>query len=95
MSVAPCFRVKLNHGHAASFKKVMKDFDVEMSTCEQNVFEEFLVVSEEPTTTLFDAVDFCPVASWVPLRALLPESTTQTRKDLVGQPMLPTQPVPG
>ena len=73
MSDGPCFHVKLDHGHVAAFKKVMKAFDVEISTCEQIGSKEFLVTFEEPTTTLFDAMDFYPVASWleVPLRTPL------------------------
>ena len=64
MSDGPRFHVKLDHGHAAAFKKIMKVYSVEISTCEQISSEEFLVAFEEPTTTIFDAMSFYPVASW-------------------------------
>ena len=72
MSDGRSFRVKVDHGHVAAFKKVMKAFTVEITTCEQINTNEFVVTFEEPTTTLFDAADFYPVASWLTLPQKFP-----------------------
>ena len=42
----------------------MEDFDVEISSYRQINRKEFLVTFEEPSTTIFDAKDFHPVALW-------------------------------
>ena len=63
-SEGPCFCVKVDHGGVAAFKKAMKDFDVEISSYKQINRKEFLVTFEEPSTTIFDAKDFYPVALW-------------------------------
>lgn len=62
----PSFYVKLvDHGHVTAFKKVMKDFGVEISSCKQINQKEFFVTFEEPGTTVFDAIDFYPSAFWL------------------------------
>ena len=63
---SPCFRVRIDHGQVAAFRKVLRDYDVEIYSFEQINPKEFLVAFEEPTMTLQDAKDFYPVASWVP-----------------------------
>ena len=62
----PSFHVKLHHGQTTAFKKVLKIFNVEFSSCQQINNQEFLVTFEEPTTTIIDAKEFCPAASWPP-----------------------------
>ena len=62
--MSPIFRVKVDHGHTQSFKKVMKRFHVEILSFQQISRKEFIVAFEEPSTTLVDARDFYPVASW-------------------------------
>ena len=58
-----------------AFKKVMKDFKAKTSSIEQVNQKEFTVTFEEPTTTAFDAMDFCPAASWKHLKKWLEFST--------------------
>ena len=62
------FFVKVDHGGVAAFKKAMEkameNFDVEISSYRQINGKEFLVTFEEPSTTIFDAKDFYPIALW-------------------------------
>lgn len=53
-----------SYGNAAAFEKIMKEFDDETQSHEQISLEVFLATFEEPTTTIFDAKDFYPIASW-------------------------------
>lgn len=63
----PSFHVKLHHGQTTAFKKVLKNFDVEFSSYQKINNHEFLVTFEEPTTTIIDAKEFYPMASWSPV----------------------------
>jgi hypothetical protein len=64
MMEGPTFKVKLDHGHTSAFKKAMKKYDVEIVAYHQVNKKEFTVTFEEPTTTILDAKDFYPNATW-------------------------------
>jgi hypothetical protein len=64
MFFGPSFNVKLDHGHTMSFKKAMKEYDIEIYDCHQINRKEFVVTFEEPTTSIHDAMEFYPQATW-------------------------------
>ena len=77
MTEGPSFIVFVHNGNVDSFKKTMALYDVEVASCLQMNRNEFSVTFEEPTTTVLDAIDFFPTASWTPsVKSVRPSSVS-------------------
>jgi hypothetical protein len=63
MSVAT-FHVRVNKRYWDDFKKVLRQFEDDEVYDWWQTYNEFTVIFAEPTTTVFDARDFFPMASW-------------------------------
>lgn len=60
------FRVSVPRGSVVAFKKALRKYDVEIAQCIKTN-PGFIVVFEDETMGVLDAVDFFPSAQWSPV----------------------------